>query len=367
MELSICFLYRLNTSKYRDYYKYMLKINKKIMASFLCIGIVLVAFVWLFKPSGNSENIQNTTQIGTLDQPSTLNGVNTNTEKTLQGKTLPTLSSSLAGSEIDCPLQVDAKGQLVLTKGIRDCFDYFFSTIGEKTEGQIILDIKQYLTATLPTTAAPYAISLLKKYIDYKKSLAAYQNEQKIKVDDSKTYAQVLNAMSSLQQKYFSLPEIQALFGFENVFNLFTVEQLKINENKQLSSTQKAEKMAALIDELPAPIAEGIKANVQFNELQQLTKEIQDRGGSPSEIRAMREKLVGIEATNRLEQVDSDEANWHTKVNQYLVQRDQINNSGMSATGKQQAIDAIRQSTFNTNEEQLRSQTYEQIHDSKSK
>ena len=80
---------------------------------------------------------------------------------------LPTLAPSLRGTQVDCPLQINGQGQLVLTVGIRNCFDYFLSSLGEKTETQLVADIRLYLSSTLPATALPYASKLLDQYIAY--------------------------------------------------------------------------------------------------------------------------------------------------------------------------------------------------------
>ena len=47
----------------------------------------------------------------------------------------------------------------------------------------------------------------------------------------------------------------------------------------------------------------------------------------------------------------------------YLDERDEITQSSMSDTVKQQAIAQLRSKHFNTPQEQLRVETFEQVHD----
>ena len=99
--------------------------------------------------------------------------------------------------------------------------------------------------------------------------------------------------------------------------------------------------------------------------MQQLTQEIKGKGGTAEDIRTMRENLLGTEAAQRLEKVDQEEAVWGQQVNSYLNERDQILQTGMSNETKQQSVQELRKKYFGTNEEQLRAQAYETMHDQK--
>lgn len=339
------------------------KINKKILVLVIFLIVILSILVMFLKP----DEAETTTSA--IQTPSEENS-NTHLSAGVQenaNKQLPILPDYLAGTDIDCPIQVDKNDQLILTVGIRNCFDYFLSMNGKVSDNQIIADIKQYLNATLPSPAALYATQLLQKYLDYKKSAHEAQIKQKVKVQDAKTYKEVIALAQSLQSSFFTQPEIQAFFGDENAFNIFNYDKIRISENKSLTPVEKAEKISELIDTLPPQLADGVKTMEQFNQLQTLTKEIQDKGGDSAELRAMREKLVGSAAADRLEAVDQDDANWKSRVDNYLSQRDQIKNSSGSEVAKQQKIDVIRQNAFPNKEDQIRSQTFEQMHDAQIK
>lgn len=342
----------------------MAKDRVKIIALIVVVLLVVVLIIWLLKPKASLSGGEptSTPASASLQQPPTAgNGASSTTD--VSG--VPDLAASLRGTEIDCPLQVDKQGQLILTIGIRSCFDYFFSSLGEKTEGQLITDINQYLHASLPLAAASYASKLLTQYVAYKHALQKLQPAQQAKTLTPESYQQIVNSMQDLQRQFFNPAEITAFFSHEMAFNQFNIEQMKIHADKALSVQQKAEKVAALINQLPPALAEGVKPSMQYSELQQLTKEIQDKGGSAAELRAMRESLVGAAAADRLEQVDREEASWQAQVNSYLAQREQIKQSGMDDISKQQAMTALRERTFSSNEDRLRAQTYEMMRDSK--
>ncbi len=343
--------------------------NHKIYIAF---GLTFFAFIllvlWLFKPQPPLPHPQSNNNATAATPPQAMNTdvvMPTNNNGLTAHGPLPTLAASLQGTEIDCPLEVDKQGKLVLNIGIRSCFDYFLSSIGENTEAQLIADIRLYLSSMLPATASPYGIKLLDQYIAYKHALMTLQPAQQAKSLTAESYQKMIDAMQNLQRQFFNREEIAAFFGNEQSFNQFNVDQLRINEDKTLTAQQKAAKTAALIDQLPATLADSIRPSMQYAALQQLTQEINARGGSPAELRAMRESLVGAAAADRLEEVDRDEASWKSEVNNYLSAREQIKNSGLDDTGKQQAIDALRNRTFSSNEERLRAQTFEMMNDAR--
>ena len=100
---------------------------------------------------------------------------------------------------------------------------------------------------------------------------------------------------------------------------------------------------------------------LQYNQLQELTTEINQRGGSASELYEMRKKLVGAAAADRLTQVDLQESQWQKRVDSYLAARAQITASQQDVTQQQAAINELRNKSFSSPEERIRAQTFEQM------
>lgn len=338
-------------------------LNNKTISIVLiaCLLLLLALIYWIFKPE--PQNIQHGPNQQIQSQVSE-NGLVASPQNNQKGK-MPELASSLRGTEIDCPIQVDANGKLILTVGIRSCFDYFFSSLGEKTETELIADIRQYLTATLPDTASSYASYLLDQYVAYTHALKNIKPTGNFKTGDIEGYQKVIEQMYKVQQQFFNAAEINALFGNERNLNQFNIDQMRIHANKTLTAQQKAAELAKLIDQLPTTLADGVRVSMQFAELQQLTQEVREKGGSAQELRNMRESLLGPEAADRLEKVDQEEAGWQTQVNGYLAERDQILKSDASDASKQQSINQLRNQSFGTKEDLLRAQSYEMMHDRK--
>ena len=109
------------------------------------LGVVILAvalLIWLLKPkTDNADNPADSATVASTSVQPPQTTANSTSAMAGTDKGMPELAPSLRGTEIDCPLQVNKQGQLVLTIGIRSCFDYFFSSLGEKTEAQLMLDL----------------------------------------------------------------------------------------------------------------------------------------------------------------------------------------------------------------------------------
>jgi lipase chaperone LimK len=334
-----------------------------LISIFAALFILVIWGLWQLKPSSDSEPSSTVaTQLVNPAQttPSTVVAVAIPAQKMVAGP-MPTLAPSLRGTEIDCPLQVDKKGQLVLTIGIRNCFDYFLSSLGEKTEPQLITDIRQYLTTTLPSTALPYALKLLDQYIAYRHGQIQPATQAKAQTADS--LQAIVLAQKSLRLKFFTPVESEVFFGNEEAYDQYNISVMKINSDSSLSEKQKAAKIADLLNQMPASLADSMRPLMQYAELQQLTKQIQARGGSAEELHTMRESLVGSAAAGRLDQLDVESASWQKQVNSYLAARAQIIKAGGDVVNQQQAITTLREQTFSSSEDRIRAQTYESMRD----
>ena len=126
---------------------------------------------------------------------------------------------------------------------------------------------------------------------------------------------------------------------------------------------EKAQQLQELFKQLPQDWQENLEQLNTLQDLRSLTAAIKARGGSAAEIRQMRLNLVGPEATQRLEQLDGQRSQWKSRVEEYLNARDQIMQSGMNDQAKQQAVKQLRGQHFQNPQEQLRLETFEQVHD----
>lgn len=335
-----------------------------LILSLAVLLLLVIGAIWLLKPKAATQLTSSTAETTTQTQTELASTAQPTPAQQLVPGPMPTLAPSLRGTEIDCPLQVDKHGQLVLTIGIRNCFEYFLSSLGEKTESQLITDIRQYLTTTLPSTALPYALKLLDQYIAYRHAQTQIQPSTQVKMQTPDSLQEIVLALKNLRMKYFTPVEAEVFFGNEEAYDQYNINVMKINADKSLTADQKAKKIAGLMDQMPAALAESMRPLMQYAELQKLTKEIQARGGSAEELHQMRASLVGPEAAGRLDKLDVENTNWQQQLNGYLQARAQIKASVGDEVNRQQAITTLRNQTFSSPEDRIRAQTYETMRDS---
>lgn len=275
------------------------------------------------------------------------------------------LPSSLQGTEVDGELEVDASGHLRVTGGIRRLFDYFLSAVGEEPVDTIIKRIRAYIRHKLKEPAAGEAERLLDSYIGYKRALENIPQAQagagQVDLDAIRRQMQQVQALRS---QFFTPEVIAAFFGDEDSYDRYTLSRLEVMQNKSLSATQRAQQLAALEQQLPESMRESIKVINQVQNLDALTQEWKKRGGTPAELRQIRESIVGPEATDRLEAMDRDNAQWDQRMSAWYSERSAIlANTALSDQDRQRQVEEARKARF-SGPELIRAQSLEKIRDS---
>ena len=321
----------------------------------LALTIIISLIVWLRPQSGTSSDTH-----GTQPQSTSLQ----NSSSAQFATQLPSFSSlSQQDTEINCQMQLDASNRLIVNEQTRNCFEYFITQFGEKILEQIKQDFKSYISQNHQEPALSQILDLWTRYLDYRQALGQLTPPTGIDQEDPAYYRSIYSSTQNLRKTFFSNYEIEGLFGTENTYHEYTLDRMQILADQKLSEAEKAQRLKDLFEQLPEDWQENLEQLNKLDDLRKLTADIKARGGSSEEIRQMRLNLVGPEATQRLENLDSERAHWKSSVNSYLTERDSILNSNLSDSAKQQAIQTLRQLQFKTPEERLRLETFEQVHD----
>lgn len=276
---------------------------------------------------------------------------------------LEQLPTSLQGTDVDGEIIIDGNRQLVVTRRLRDVFDYFLTTIGEEPLATVLARIQAYIRHRVPDPAQGQAIHLLNQYVSYRDALKHIPEVGGLSADqlDPDAVARQKQHEQQLRRQFFSASEIEAFFADEDAYDQYSLAAIKIHRNHSLSEAQKAEQLATLMNQLPTNVQDSMKASSQYQQLETLTAEIRARGGSTEDIRQMRLNLVGADATNRLEAMDHEHSNLDQRVSQYLQQKNQImGQANLSPEQKVLQIAQIEQQTFDA-QERLRLAALEQL------
>ncbi|WP_180162870.1 lipase secretion chaperone [Acinetobacter sp. YH12069] len=331
--------------------------KNKLWLIIALVVIAVAAFIfWLApKASQNDPSDQSVQQQNTpLAQ-----GENATAQAT-SGSSL--LSPSQQDTEVNCQISMDGSNRLIVNEQTRNCFEYFITQYGEKSIDQIKKDFKTYIAQGHKEPALSQIYDLWDRYMKYREQLGNLQPPSDDK-ESPQYYRSIYSSTQNLRKQFFSDYEIEGLFGKENTYHEYTLKRMEVVNDKKLSESEKAKKLKALFDELPEDWKENLEQINKLEDLRKLTADIKARGGSSEEIHQMRLNLVGPEATQRLENLDSQRSSWKSSVNQYLTERDSIVKSNMSDSAKQQAVQQLRNQHFKSKEDQLRVSTFESVHD----
>ncbi|MFN3580581.1 MAG: lipase secretion chaperone, partial [Pseudomonas sp.] len=256
---------------------------------------------------------------------------------------------SLRDTEVDGDLQTDASGNLIVTEELRHLFDYFYTAVGEIEFDQATARIRQYLASQLRNPALSQANALLDSYIAYKTELVDLESNFPV-IADIGMLRDREDAVQRLRATLFTPEAHRAFFATEELYNGFTLERLAILHDANIPEQDKGEMIEALRENLP----EEVQA-VLIPQIHQTLTEETDRllaeGAGQADIRQLRLSLVGPEATQRLEQVDHQRAQWQQRLDAFSADKQAILDfQGLADEDKQSAIDELLQERFSSNE-----------------
>ncbi|WP_151745443.1 lipase secretion chaperone [Acinetobacter calcoaceticus] len=271
-------------------------------------------------------------------------------------------SKSQQDTEVNCQLKIDSSQHLVVNSQTRDCFEYFITQYGENDLEQIKIHFGKFIQGQYLEPARSQIMDLWTRYLKYREQLADIQAPS-AKQQNKNYFQKIFNSIQDIRKRFFSASEIEGLFSSEDIYQNYTLDRMQILEDSSLSEIEKARKLKERFEELPEDWQHNLQELSKLDDLHTLTKQIKARNGSAEELRQMRTALVGAEATQRLETLDTQRNAWQQRVTSYLDSRDEIIKSNMSDSAKNQAIQQLRQQQFNSSQEQLRLRTFETVHD----
>ena len=330
---------------------------------FVFIAVILL---WLARDKGDAVNTASPIKPAVSELP-TQQDVAAAIEKSKTETRFKTgregMPKSLSDTDVDGSLEVDANGNLIVAQSVRQVFDYFLSAIGEEDLATIIGRIRAYIRYKLPAKAAAQAEQILDSYLAYRDALGRMPQIQGDPAQNMSAIRHQKEQVAALRTQFMTREVIDAFFGDEDAYDRYTMARIEVMQDKSLSATEKAKRTAELLNTLPPQLKESVQTLNKYQELTTFTEDWKKRSGKPEELRALREQIVGVEATERLESLDKERADWDDRIDNYLQQRDTlIKNPALSEAERQRQLTAIKTKDFNE-QERVRVQAFETMHD----
>ena len=281
-----------------------------------------------------------------------------------------TLPESLRGTTLDNSLRVDDKGHLIISIDLKDLFDYFLSTITEEDLDTILLRINEYLEHHLQEPALSESKAILAQYIEFKYSLISLEEEmgdelaqmsQQDKVNGGylSFLKKQMDQRNALRSQYLDLNVYEAFYEDEQRYDEYTYSKLLVSSDTSLSASEQFDKITELQSTLPEDVRKSIRNTQITDELKIRTEQLLLSGGDQEQVRELRREMFGDAAVQRFDKLDQQRAQWTSRVDSYLSQRNEILNSqGLPEGELNVQIDDLRASLFEK-QEQIRVRSIE--------
>lgn len=333
-----------------------------IVSAIIAIVIVVVMIIIWFKPSST-----NTASTAATNRNSAVNSTAPDMSNPYKGLSdvseqsntrfitgLEDLPRSLQGTQVDGEIIIDENKQLVVTEGLRRLFDYFLSALGEEEAEVIYQRVESYIRHHTPEPAASQAIAIFKQYVTYLKQLSEVEGHYgNLQLQATKDGALDLNMVAQrqqdikkLRQQNFDSETITAFFGADDEYDAYSIAMLNIEQDKQLSVSQKTAARQDYVSRMPD---NATKANLQqqanLNELLTRTEQMKAKGASAQELYNMRSRLVGSAAATRLAIVDREDDNFDQRFQQYQAQKQLLSQSANQQQAQTQ-LNQLEQQLF---------------------
>ncbi|WP_175836546.1 lipase secretion chaperone [Burkholderia anthina] len=255
------------------------------------------------------------------------------------------LPSPLAGSSAP-RLPLDAGGHLAKSRAVRDFFDYCLTAQNDLSAAALDALVVREIAAQLDgTVAQPEALDVWHRYRAYLDALAKLPDAGAVDKSDPGALQLALDQRAAIA--YRTLGDwSEPFFGAEQWRQRYDLARLKIMQDRTLTDAQKAERLAALAQQIPADErAAQQRIDQQRAAIDQITQ-LQKSGATPDAMRAQLTQTLGPEAAARVAQMQQDDASWQSRYTDYAAQRAQIDAAGLSPQDRDAQIAALRQRVF---------------------
>lgn len=254
------------------------------------------------------------------------------------------LPASLAGTEFDGSIELDASGQLRMTPSLRRLFDYALSSIGERSIEEIRALLSAQLDSITSADGKRQAMAAFERYVRYLQSV-----DQAAARLAAMPLQERLDATMELRRQQLGTDMADAFFADEEAYQRFTLQRRALAEDTALSADERAARERELLSDLPESVREPYVAQLRTDADLADSAAIDTLSSDADERHRLRSERFGEEAAARMELLDRERAAWDARVAAYRAERTRV--QSLDAAARQAALDAWLQRNFDEAEQ----------------
>jgi len=272
------------------------------------------------------------------------------TPRSFSGKAF---APSIEDTEIDGRLTADAAGNLIVDLDVRDLFDYFMNTVADVEPEVAMAELEKLARGHLPASAADQAMSLLVDYLHYKEAAVAYGQRSMLPAEQQTPEYQLamleqsFNDLKEIRRATMSREAVEAFFGLEEAYGEYTLSTIRIQSDADLSPQEQQLQMEQARAQLPEMIQ---KSEIALQQDIEVTRDVNTLMQSSLTDNELEDQLVGL----GLEQAAIADAlayreqqrNFNTVYQRYAIEREQLQQSGLSSKDVQSETERLRNKYF---------------------
>jgi len=262
-----------------------------------------------------------------------------------------TKPNSLKDVPAPTALGVDLDGMLIIDHRVKTLFEHYLSAMGEEPLENIILRIKYDLSQQLKGEAFEASIVLFEGYLQYRNQLGILKNDYAQNHTGSSYNLESVKAMKqSVQEMRYSFFDEQAIIGLfsqEDEYDEYMMSRAQITSNSEISQAEKNQALMLIEASAPNWISQNTAKSDYFASSRSTEKSMLINGATDNEMYKMRELNYGVEAANRLKDLDFQRRQWKVKLSAYRVELTALFTEGNVSDIDSQYLDELRKEHFN--------------------
>lgn len=252
--------------------------------------------------------------------------------------------------EVDGAVRLDMNRNLVLDRQLRRFLDFFIGLAPEREQEPAM---KHRVQAVMEAKGVPGSVQrevldILDQYLAYREA----SEEMDLQTEPgSMDIVAAFETVYQLRREYLGPDVAEGFYGAEERRLRLALDRQRVMSDERLSAAEKSRALVQIDQSLPEHVRKSKETSQAVVSTVQQVQALRQSGANEAEIRELRLRQYGAEATARLEKVDRDQRQWRERLTDYQRRKQAVMQSeGLAPQDRSEALKLLRESMFEGHE-----------------